>query len=153
MRPRARTIGVHGILLLALVVLAGCESGEFTHYISPQISGRVLAADTRQPLAGVTVARVGSHHESNSFWPAKGGQVLVRPSGARTDADGRFVLEGVTVFAVIRQPTWWSVPVVFERSGYASFQTNFTGTNVIGRAASGAPKVDAGEVLLTPNAR
>src|SRR5882757_5626401 len=63
-----------------LMLLAGCQSGAFTHYISPQISGRVLAADTRQPLAGANVARI-TPQPSEAFGPPKGGQVLMQSSG------------------------------------------------------------------------
>ena len=140
------------IILFAalLVLLTGCESGEFTHYISPQISGRVLAADTHQPLSGVTVARVSAYRYGNSSGPVKGGQLLMQPAGVRTDAGGNFVLDGVSVFAIFRQPGWWTVPVVFNHSGYQSFQTNYTGANVKGHSAEGVPVVSAGEVLLQP---
>jgi len=133
-----------------LVLLTGCESGEFTHYISPQISGRVLAADTHQPLAGATVARVGKQRHGNSFGPPKGGQMLMQPSGVQTDTGGNFVLDGVSVFAIFRQPGWWTVPVNFSHSGYQSFQTNYTGANVKGHSAEGVPVVNAGNVLLQP---
>ena len=48
-------------LSLLLVVLSGCQSGKFTHYTSPEVRGRVLAADTHQPLANATVQRAGSN--------------------------------------------------------------------------------------------
>ncbi len=55
MKPSPRNFVVLGLSLFAL---AGCQSGTFTHYTSPQISGRVLAADTHEPLAGADVARI-----------------------------------------------------------------------------------------------
>jgi hypothetical protein len=51
---------------------------------------------------------------------------------------------------VFRQPGWWSVPVVFDCSGYRSFQTNYTGTNVSSHSAAGVPEVKAGDILLQP---
>ena len=141
------------IVFTALImVLAGCQSGEFTRYVSPQISGRVLAADTHQPLAGASVARVTSQN-NESFGPPKGGQVLIQRSGVRTDADGRFVLDAERVIAIFRQPGWWSVPVNFSCAGYQPFQKNYTGTNVTSHSSSGAPTVNAGDVLLKPLAR
>lgn len=134
------------------VLLAGCQSGEFTRNISPQISGRVLAADTHQPLAGVNVARITPENDE-AFGPPKGGQLLTQSSGVRTDAEGRFVLDGERVFALFRQSGWWSVPVSFSRSGYHSVQRNYTGTNVTSQTDAGVPVIEAGDVLLQPLAR
>jgi hypothetical protein len=134
---------------LLLAVLAGCQSREFTHYVSPQISGRVLAADTHQPLAGASVARIIPQAVGTSDLP-KGGQALARSAGVRTDADGRFVLPGESVFAPFRQTDWWSVPVSISCSGYETFQTSYSGTNLTSRSESGVPMLDAGDVLLKP---
>jgi len=137
------------VLGFFLSLLAGCQSGTFTHYISPQISGRVLAADTHQPLAGAVVARVVPQNMGTSDVP-KGGQVLTRADGVRTDADGRFVLPAETVFAVFSQPGWWSVPVSFSCSGYETFQRSYSGTNLTSRSEAGVPLLEAGEVQLKP---
>lgn len=136
----------------ALLLLAGCESGTFNHYISPQISGRVLAADTREPLAGATVARIVPQKIGTSDLP-KGGQMLTQPPNVRTDADGRFVLDGERVFSPFRNRGWWSVPVSFSCSGYETFQKSFSGTNLTSRSEAGVPVLDAGDVLLKPLAR
>ena len=138
------------VFLLLSVVLVGCQSDRFAHWVSPQISGRVLAADTQQPLAGVLVTLVGA---GQVYGSPKGGQVLMQPNPVRTDGDGQFVLPAESVLAVLRQPGWWSVPVVFTCSGYESFQMNYTGTNVTSHSAEGMPEVKAGDVLLHPLAR
>ena len=137
------------VLGLLLTVLAGCESGRFTHYISPQISGRVLAADTHQPLAGVSVTRINPQPVGTSDLP-KGGQVLTQTAGVRTDADGTFVLPGESVFSPFRQAGWWSVPVSFSCSGYETFQKSYSGTNLTSQSEAGVPKLNAGDVLLKP---
>jgi hypothetical protein len=137
-------------LFLLAASLAGCESGGVTHYVSPEVTGRVLAADTHQPLAGATVERSGSDQGYGPFGPPKGGQLLIETSGVRTDADGRFVLQSKSVFALFRSPGWWSVPVTFSYSGYETFSTNYTGANATTNAANGAPVVDTGDVLLSP---
>jgi hypothetical protein len=138
------------MLPLVLVVSAGCQSGKFTHYTSPEVTGRVLAADTHQPLANVTVQRVVLAQDFEPGSPPKGGQLLIQAVTVRTDADGRFVLESKSVFALFLQPGWSSVPVVFSHSGYESFQTNYTGDNVTRHTDAGAPAVNAGDILLQP---
>jgi hypothetical protein len=140
-------------LSLLLVVLSGCQSGKFTHYTSPEVTGRVLAADTHQPLANATVQRAGSGQNFEPFGPPKGGQLLMQTGGARTDADGKFVLDAKSVFAFFRQPGWWTVPVTFSHSGYESFSTNYTGANVTSHTEAAAPVVNAGDILLHPLAR
>jgi hypothetical protein len=146
-RPRCIT------LPLLLVGLAGCQSGGVTHYVSPEVTGRVLAADTHQPLANVNVQRGGSGQNFEPFGPPKGGQLLIQTSAVRTDADGKFILASKSVFALFRQPGWWMVPVTFSHSGYESFQTNYTGDNVTNYSAEGAPVVNAGDILLQPAAK
>jgi hypothetical protein len=137
-------------LSLLSVVLTGCQSGKFTHYTSPEVTGRVLAADTHQPLSHVQVQRVEPENFSSywSFGSPKGGTLLMQPIGARTDADGKFVLNSKSVVALFLQPGWSSVPIVFSHSGYETFQTNYTGTNVTSHTEAGAPVVDVGDVLL-----
>jgi hypothetical protein len=138
---------------LLLLVVAGCQSGGMTHCVSPEVTGRVLAADTHLPLANATVQRDGSGRGFEPFGPPKGGQLLIETSGVRTDADGRFVLQSKSVFALFRSPGWWSVPVTFSHSGYEIFQTNYTGDNIFTNTATGAPVVNAGDVLLHPLAK
>jgi hypothetical protein len=140
-------------LSLLLVVLSGCQSEKFTHYTSPEVTGRVLAADTHQPIANATVQCAGSGQNFEPFGSPKGGQLLMQTGDARTDADGKFVLDGKSVFALFRQPGWWTALVTFSHSGYESFSTNYTGSNVTSHSGAGMPVVDAGDILLQPVAR
>ena len=141
-----------GIAALALFV-GGCQSGKFTHYTSPQVTGRVLAADTRQPLAGASVRRIEANQITEPSGPTHGGELMMQPAPVRTDADGRFVLDSKSVVALFRHPGWLSVAVAFSHSGYQSYQTNYTGDNVTSHTAAGAPVVNAGDILLQPYAR
>ena len=136
--------------LLMAIAAVGCQSGTGSYYVSPQVTGRVVAADTRQPLADATVRRVVPVQTAGEDTPPKGAQLLVQPAGVRTDADGRFVLEAESVVAVLRRVGWYSVTVAFACPGYRSWQTNFTAGGVKTRTAEGAPWVDAGDILLKP---
>lgn len=160
-KPAPRTNG-RGIvnrqlaLLLFAVSLAGCRSNGFSYYTSPQVTGRVLAADTQQALANATVRRVVPQPYLGPDTQPKGGQLLMQPAGVRTDADGRFVLNAVrdlTVLHLFRSRGWSSVTVSFERGGYQSFQTNFTAAGSTESSPEGAPLVNAGSILLEPESR
>jgi hypothetical protein len=140
-------------LLLVAVALAGCQSTSFSTYVSPRVTGRVLAADTRQPVADVKVRRVNPAAQANYDEPAKGGQRLDSVSGAQTDAQGRFVLDAERDLTLLQQQVWFSVTVAFQHEGYLTLQTNFTAANVISNAPDGAPVVNAGDILLSPLSR
>ena len=140
-------------LLLFAVALAGCQSGKFSHYISPRVTGRVLAADTRQPLPDATVRRVVPYPTDGEDTAPKGGQLLMRSSGVRTDADGRFVLDGERDIALFHHPAWWSVTLSFTADGYRFYQTNYTSANITGHSPDGEPLVNAGDILLKPKSQ
>ena len=139
-------------LLLAAVGLAGCKSVLVSTYISPRVSGRVLAADNRQPLAGVRVKRVNPSANQDYVDPAKGGQRMESQAGVRTDREGRFVLDAERDLTLIQQQVWFSVTVSFQRDGYLTLRTNFS-ARVATNAPNGMPVVDAGDILLHPISR
>jgi hypothetical protein len=142
-----------GILAAGLLLgLTGCQSEKHSYYISPRVTGRVLAADTQQPLGKATVRRVVPPYAGAATLP-KGGQLQMVPGGVRTDADGRFVLEGERVIAMLRHGGWRSVTVAFEHAGYRSFETNYTAAMFKTRSPEGVPLVNAGDILLEPVSR
>jgi hypothetical protein len=141
------------VQLLLASALTGCQSGNLSHYISPRVTGRVVAADTRQPLPDATVRRVVPYQTDGENTAPKGGQLLMRPSGVRTDADGRFVLDSQRDIAVFRHPGWWSVTISFTADGYRYFQTNYTSANVTSVSPEGEPLVNTGDILLKPKSQ
>jgi hypothetical protein len=136
--------------LFAGIIFTGCAANNFSHYTSPEITGRVLAADTHQPLANVRVQRPGVTDVFAPFGPPKGATVLMQPVPAYTDAQGRFALDSQSTFSIFRGAGWWSAPVMYEHSGYETFSTNYTAVNVTTNSPAGAPIVDAGDILLEP---
>jgi hypothetical protein len=135
-------------LLLAAAALAGCQST--SSYISPRVTGRVLAADTHQPLAHVRIRRVNPATSQNFDDPAKGGQRMESAGGVRTDQEGRFVFDAERDLTLLSQQLWVSVTLAFQREGYLTLRTNFSYPHVTTNAPDGAPVVNAGEIFLRP---
>jgi hypothetical protein len=140
-------------LLLAAIALAGCKSVSVSTYISPRVTGRILAADTRQPIANVRVKRVNPTADRDNHDPAKGGQKLESAGGVRTDQQGRFILDAERDLTLLQQQVWFSVTVSFQRDGYLTLRTNFTAVSATTNAPDGAPIVNAGDILLHPASR
>jgi hypothetical protein len=134
--------------VLGVAVLAGCKSGSFSSYTSPRVTGRVVVADTRQPLAGVKVQRINPAANQDYDESAKGGQRLESADSVRTDAQGRFVLEAERALTIVQQAVWPSVTAAFQRDGYLTLRTNFNLLQVSTNAPDGTPAVNAGDILL-----
>ena len=139
-------------LCLAALALAGCESMPFSPFTSPCVTGRVLAADTGQPLADVTVKSGAHAREGRSAMPAKGGELLMAKAPVRTDRDGRFTLETERVLTPFRVSGWFSVQLSFQHAGYERFQTNYARLNLSTNAPPGEPLLNTGDILLQPQA-
>ncbi len=131
------------------VALVSCKSRPLGPYVSPRVTGQVLAADSRLPLAGVRVTRGAAETGSSRGSPPKGAELLMLKAPVQTDLDGRFVLASERVMSVIRGADWNVVSLSFDRGGYRRFQTNCP-ANLATTSASGEPVLDIGQVLLQP---
>ena len=140
-------------LLLAAIALTGCKSVSVSNYISPRVTGRVLAADTRQPIANVRVRRVNPAADLDFDDSAKGGQKMESTGAVRTDQQGKFMLDAERDLSLFQQQVWFSVMVSFQRDGYSTLRTNFTAASSTTTAPDGAPVVNAGDILLHPASR
>ena len=142
-----------GFALMALLLaasLAGCKSGSMSSCVSPCVAGRVVAADTGQPLPGAKVHRVNA--TQNVDEPAKGGQLMQDATPvAVADQNGNFVLDAETALTPFIHRDFYSVTISFGHPGYLTLQTNYTTFNVNGRTAEGAPKVNTGDIRLKPS--
>ena len=138
---------------LAALAFVGCKSMPLLPFVSPRVTGRVLAADTSQPLADVTV-KSGKHAgDFRSAMPPKGGELLMAKAPVRTDGDGRFTLGTERVLTPFRGTGWFPVQLLFEHAGYERFQTNYSWLNLSTNAPEGKPLLNAGDILLHPAAK
>jgi hypothetical protein len=119
-------------------------------FISPRVTGRVLAADTRQPLADVNVTSGAQAGGYRTGMPPKGGELLMAKASVVTDREGRFKLETERVLTPFRGAGWFSVRLLFERPGYERFRTNYSSLNVSTNSPNSEPLLDTGDILLHP---
>lgn len=138
-------------LFLATVALTGCESMPFSPFTSPRVTGRVLAADSGQPLADVTVKSGAHSGDARGANPPKGGELLMAKAPVRTDRDGRFTLDTERVLTPFRGVGWHSVQLYFQRAGYEHFRTNYSSLNLSTNSLHGEPSLlNVGEIRLQP---
>jgi len=135
--------------LFLVAVAIGCKSRPLGPYVSPRVTGQVLAADTRQPLPGVRVRRVPPRSGKSPGQPPRGGELLLVRPPAETGADGTFTLASERVLSVVRGADWNVVSLALSRSGYRSFQTNCS-ARFATNSARGEPVLDVGQILLLP---
>lgn len=136
--------------LLVVLVSSGCHSIGLSDYVTPAISGRVLAADTGQPLAGVKVLRLQPGQSANAGSPAKGAELLQQARPEITGTDGRFVSPGSEYISLFNRPGRWSARLAFQAAGYATWQTNYTSADVATNSLPDKPLVHAGDIFLNP---
>lgn len=146
---RLVTLTATGVCLLALVSLgAGCASSP-SQYISPRVTGQVLDAQTRQPIAKVKIQRVHNQPRMDPNTAPRGAEAIQENWYAYTDAEGRFTVDSTTTLTFLQRVTWYSVTLAFSRAGYSGFTTNYTPAEAT-FLPSGEPVVNAGTILLRP---
>jgi hypothetical protein len=137
---------------------AGCSTlrGPHQTYDSPRVIGRVLDAQTLQPVARALVRRghPGESATQRRLSDRKGAEELLEPTGAETDADGWFRLTSQKSFYVLTvRGRTLSARLVVEHPDYRTLATNVTG-GVTGEATPARePVADAGNLFLQPKTR
>lgn len=139
-----------GLMLLLAVFLNGCQWVGFNNHVTPQVSGRVLDADTHQPLAGVKVLRVLHGQVENPAAAVHGAELMQQSRPVTTDAHGEFIFPSKSYFTFLNEAGWWSLKLSFQHDGYAAWRTNFSTADVKTTLPDGTPRVEAGDILLKP---
>jgi hypothetical protein len=140
------------LFCLAALTLAGCKTNPLSVLVSPRVTGRVLAADTHQPVAGVKVI-TARQAAANATEPPKGGQLLTAQAPVQTDEQGRFTLTAERVLTPFGGAGWFSVDLLFEHPGYERYRTNYSYANLGTNTLNGERVLDAGTILLQPAAQ
>ena len=138
------------VLLAALPLLNGCRS--VSHYVSPQVVGRVLDATTVQPIAGVEVKRVVPDYEADTLEPVRGGEQLELTRPPQSKADGTFTLPSQKSVALFRNIAWFTVEISLTHDHYENYLTNYTprsATNTL----QGEPIIYTGDIVMTPKSK
>jgi len=136
------------LCFVGLTALAGCKSP--IQYTSPQVQGRVLDAQSHEPVKNVFVQRVPPNAKPKPAQQAKGAQLMDQSGGVRTAADGTFYLDSIKSLTFLRRLNWYSVTVSFKHHDYLPFATNYTvaeATNTL----QGEPIVITGDIFLKHN--
>ena len=141
------------VLGLALLTWGGCQTRPLLHDVSPRVIGRVVAADTGRPLAGVQVINYAQPEDYDSASPPKGGQLLKRKPIARTASEGRFIFAREQVLTPFGGSGWFSLQLFINQAGYERFLTNYSYLNLGTNTWKGQPVLDTGDIRLQPAAR
>jgi len=136
-------------LAIAATVSTGCKSYSLSRYVSPRVTGRVVDAQTQQPVAAVQVRRAGSGQPRRAASEQRGAELLVQAPPIRTTADGTFEVASVRSLAFFRKLGWYSVSLVFQHPAYHPLTATYTPKDAT-TTAHGEPVVNAGEIILAP---
>src|SRR5262249_55328226 len=150
--PMSWNILVRLTLLLVACALPACKSYSPSQYISPRVEGRVLDAQSHQPVADVQVRPLMTDERYRLQEPPKGGAVMAKTPAVRTGGDGTFVVDSERGLGLLRQPGWYAVTLTFQHAAYEYFTKTCTlkdSTN----GPSGEPLIITGDILLIPVAK
>jgi hypothetical protein len=146
---RRRRVWKYLPLTGCVLLLAGCKTLQLSHYVAPRVTGRVLAADTHQPLADASVRHV-MPAANDSDMPVRAGQIEEDETFAiRTGKDGTFVMDSQRDLGLLSD-NWWSATISFSHPGYLTLRTNYTPVTVTRYSPDGEPLVQTGDILLRP---
>jgi hypothetical protein len=119
--------------------------------VAPEVRGRVLDAESHEPIKDVIVRRE-AEVSSRPMEPSKGGQTMKAQPFVRTVDDGTFVLDSVRDIAFFRTVGLYSVNLSFEHRAYERFTASYNSAHAT-NSVSGEPVINTGDILLKARTR
>ncbi|MSU32976.1 MAG: hypothetical protein EXS25_10045 [Pedosphaera sp.] len=118
---------------------------------APRISGRVVHADTGEPIAGARVDRrvVFLRQPTGGFRKGAEAMMLLQDE-ERTASDGRFSLptrKAALLFSIGEKPL--NLGLVIRRTGFLTWQTNYTLKALVNDPNE--VRISAGDIRLAPH--
>ena len=134
--------------------VAGCSSlrGPHVEYDAPRVTGRVVDAETDQPIHRASIRRWAQPPVRSSAEPEKGATRLRSEPVTYTDEAGRFVVPPKRSAYLLfgHGGAAFSAPLVIRHPNYVGLATNLTGAKFPAEGKSGPPVIEAGDLRLVP---
>ena len=146
-----------GLLVLFHQATAGCEYLAPPHqaWTEARVVGRVVEADSRQPVRGAKVTRIhAGEPTTGSFGDGdKGGpQMVDKPALAVSDRDGRFSLDAIkNAYLLMESFPDYVVTLRVQAQGYQTIQMLFTNVTYAGGDKKTTPIIETGDIPLPRN--
>ncbi|HXG47934.1 MAG TPA: hypothetical protein VNO52_09935 [Methylomirabilota bacterium] len=140
-------------LPLTMILLNGCGSfrGPHQEYISPFISGRILDAQTGQPIVGARIERQSRQARTERPTEVHGATLLQSTRPAISAAGGAFELAGERVAHLLfDRGTVLGVTLRVSAPNYTTLSTNLDLVTSPPDSSSGKPILNGIELRLMP---
>ncbi len=145
------------VLLCLAGLWVGCDSVRGPHQavVLPAVRGRVLDANTGEPVKAARVTRTaGESALPSASSPAHGAQRLQETPPARTARDGHFAMSAVRAgFLVFERTPPLLVSLRVEHGRYRTFTTNVDLLVVQPVQTPDGPVIDVGELAIQPRVK
>ncbi len=131
-------------------MVAGCSSTSGMHdaYVFPKVEGRVVNADTKEPIKGVIVLRKQWSGTADLDEYVSAGEIQMQDKRIYTNDKGEFVVPSKQSMTVGGDQSWFSVTLKFMHADYHMFSTNYV--NHSGAPTGNEPVVQGGDIQLFP---
>lgn len=145
--------GLVSLAVLGLLGLTACKGVKLGPYTSPVVTGRVVNAETQQPIENARVWRDLDREPQAGLDAAKGGELLKEKPPVVTGPDGAFRFPSQRALTLFHTASWNWAQISIEASGFQRLHTNFTILAPSTNLPSGEPWLDAGDIKLKPSSK